>query len=68
MDSRAVEIAVFIFSNCLAPKSWEITTEQPMPVPIATITNSIVMAVEAPTAASASSPTTFPTIMESIML
>ena len=68
MDISAVEIAVFIWLSLSAPKSWEMTTEQPIPVPTATMTNSIVMEVETPTAASASFPTSLPTIMESARL
>ena len=57
MEISAVEIAVFISLIFSAPKSWEITTEKPIPVPTATMTNSMVMAVETPTAARASCPT-----------
>ena len=68
MERSAVEIAVFISSIFSAPNSCEITTEQPIPVPTAIMTKSIVIAVDAPTAASASAPTSFPTIIESTRL
>lgn len=41
--TNAVETAVFISPNRLAPKSWEITTDAPILLPIATAINIIVI-------------------------
>ena len=68
IENNAVSMAVLSCSIFLAPKSCEITTEQPIPVPTATITKSMVMDVEAPTAARASAPTILPTIILSTIL
>ena len=64
----AVEIAVCIFVYSFAPRYWEIMTEAPTPPPMAIIMNTVVNEYEAPTAASASSPTNLPTITESAIL
>ena len=38
-----VEIAVFIFPSCFAPRNWDTTTELPMPPPMAMAIKTLVM-------------------------
>ena len=67
-EIMAVEMVDFISWMRPAPKSWETTTLLPMDSPEATATDKNTMGKEEPTAATASSPTNFPTTMVSTML
>ena len=64
----AVEMVDFISWMRPAPNSWDTTTLQPMDSPEATATDKNTMGKEEPTAATASSPTNFPTTAVSTML
>ena len=64
----AVEMVVFISWMRPAPNSWDTTTVQPMDSPEATATDKNTMGKEEPTAATASSPTNFPTPAVSTIL
>ena len=55
--ASAVYTAVFILAYCRAPKYWLTMTDAPIPPPIATQMKILVSEYEAPTAASAPSPT-----------
>ena len=68
VDIRDVLTQHFIFPYSLAPKYREITTEHPMFSPVATAMKIMVIGYDAPTAASASTPTNFPaTILSTIL-
>ena len=41
---RAVEMDVFIFPCCLAPRYWDVSTEAPFPPPMAIMMNTLVRA------------------------
>ena len=41
---RAVEMEVFIFPCCLAPRYWEVKTDAPFPPPMAIMINTLVRA------------------------
>ena len=63
-----VEMHVLTFDLFPAPQYFAISTDVPMPVPVATAIMTIVTAKETPTAARASSPFILPTIMVSMVL
>lgn len=67
-EMMAVDTVDFISWMRPAPKSWETTTLQPMDSPAAMATDKNTMGKEEPTAATASSPTNFPTTAVSTML
>ncbi len=67
-EMMAVEMVVFISWMRPAPNSWDTTTVQPMDSPEATATDKNTMGKEEPTAATASSPTNFPTTAVSTIL
>ena len=60
MAITEVDTAVFIRAVSFAPNNWLMMTEQPVLLPSATAMKIIVMGNDAPTAASASSPTNRP--------
>ena len=61
-------MAVFISFHRFAPKSWEMTTAQPMLLPTATAIKIMVMGYDAPTAARAASPANLPATTLSAIL
>ena len=63
-----VKIEVLTLLINFAPKYCDITTPHPIPHPLATVIKTKVIGYEAPTAARASEPIKFPTIIESTML
>ncbi len=63
-----VDAARRISSYFLAPKSWEIRTAQPLPMPMQTARSPMVRLAQPPTAASASCETKLPTTIPSTVL